>query len=308
MSKKNRFVLSGIIIISLILSLFLFTNSDTPENIPASKYTNDFHHQYAIYAVPLPKEMSFAGEKVPINRNDIRESIDREFLVNTYWQSQTLLFIKRAHKFFPIITPILRKYNIPDDFKYLALIESGFLNVTSPSGAKGYWQFMKGTAKDYGLEVNNFVDERMNLEKSTEAACRYLQDAYDIFHNWTLAAAAYNTGRSNIQKQLDKQKVNSYYDLYLNSQTARYVFRIIAIKYILSNPEKYGFHFRENDLYSFPKYDTIHIDTTIPNLIDFSQQHNITYKSLKIMNPWLYSSSLPNSSQKVYIFKIPRSQ
>jgi hypothetical protein len=216
-----------------------------------------------------------------------------------------MLFFKKANKYFPIIEPILKKNNIPDDFKYLALIESGLDNVVSPAGAAGFWQILKGTAREHGLEVNLAIDERYNLEKSTEVACDYLQDAYDKFGSWTMAAASYNMGKNGARRRIAKQGTNNYYNLHLNSETGRYVFRIIAVKEIMKNPKKYGFMFRKKDLYAMPVYKTIEIDSTISNLNDFAKSHEINYKLLKQFNPWLRTSSLPDKSRRKYILKIP---
>jgi hypothetical protein len=287
----------------LVLIFVFFINSiSQPDNNP-SKNTSDL---YEIKALKIPSNLSFCGEKVPLKKDDVRERIDRELLVNTYWQSNGLLFLKRSNKYFPTIEPILKKYNVPDDFKYLALIESGLQNITSPAGAKGFWQLMPKTAKEYGLEVNANVDERYNLEKSTEAACKYLLDAYEKFGNWTLAAAAYNAGMSGINKQIDRQKVTDYYDLLLGDETSRYVPRIVAVKEILNHPKKYGFIFDNDDLYRMIPTREIKVDTAIANLADFAKDRNINYKELKILNPWLRENKLNNKSRKLYYIRLPR--
>jgi hypothetical protein len=216
-----------------------------------------------------------------------------------------MLYFKKAHKYFPVIEPILKQYNLPDDFKYLAVIESGLDNVISPSGAAGFWQILKGTGREYGLEVNSAIDERYNLEKATVVACEYLQEAYNKFGNWTMAAASYNMGKNGARRKIEEQSSNNYYNLYLNSETSQYVFRIIAIKEIMQNPRKYGFMFRDKDLYTMPNYKTIEVDSTITNLSDFAKSHNINYKLLKQFNPWLRAKSLPDKSRKKYILKIP---
>jgi hypothetical protein len=287
----------------LVLIFVFFINSiSQPDNNP-SKNTSDL---YEIKALKIPGNLSFCGEKVPLKKDDVRERIDRELLVNTYWQSNGLLFLKRSNKYFPTIEPILKKYNVPDDFKYLALIESGLQNITSPAGAKGFWQLMPKTAKEYGLEVNTNVDERYNLEKSTEAACKYLLDAHEKFGNWTLAAAAYNAGMSGINKQIDRQKVSDYYDLLLGDETSRYVPRIVAVKEILNHPKKYGFIFDNDDLYRMIPTREIKVDTAIANLADFAKDKNINYKELKILNPWLRENKLNNKSRKLYYIRLPR--
>jgi len=287
----------------LVYELFIYSQPDANED---NSYKDDFNKNYSIYAIDLPKEVSFAGEKVPLQNFDVRESFDREMLVNTYYQSQTLLFIKKANRFLPQVEPILKEEGVPDDFKYLPFIESGYSNPTSPSGAVGYWQFMKGTAKEYGLEVNSIVDERYNFEKSTRAACKYLKDSYEIYGNWALAAASYNMGRSKLNKELERQKVESYYDLLLNAETSRYVFRLLAVKTIIENPENYGFHFRKDDLYpNIPTY-TVNVDSAVTHFADFAKKYGINYKVLKIFNPWIRNHYLPNKTNKEYSIRIPK--
>jgi len=296
----------GIFISIVLLSLFLvkyFTfSSDTEKD--NENYQRYFNKSYKVFALEMPDSISFCNENVPIDMMDIEERLDREMLVNSYWQSQTLLFFKRANKYFPVIEPILREKGVPDDFKYIALIESGLTNVVSPAGASGYWHFLRKTAQQYNLEVNVDVDERYNLEKSTVAFCDYILEAKNKFNNWTLAAASYNMGMTGIQKQIDKQKVYNYYDLLLNDETGRYVFRILAVKEILSNPQKYGFHFRPKDLYQPYDYTIVKVDFPIESLVEFSQKNGINYKILKELNPWLRNSNLPNPNGNSYEVKI----
>ena len=260
---------------------------------------------YNIYAIEIPAALYFCEESMPIQIPDIRERIDRELLVNTYWQSNGLLMFKRAQRYFPIIEPILESYGIPDDFKYLALIESGLQNVTSPAGAKGFWQIMKPTGKEYGLEINSNVDERNNLELATVVACKYLLKAKVKFGNWTLAAASYNAGISGVSKQLERQGVSSYYDLLLGEETGRYMFRIVALKEIMTHPKKYGFNFLEKDLYSVIPTYKVKVDTAVSNFVKFAEKYDLNYKQLKIHNPWLRESFLNNNSGKVYSLEIP---
>tara|TARA_B100001093_G_scaffold318641_1_gene303993 strand:+ start:12320 stop:13240 length:921 start_codon:yes stop_codon:yes gene_type:complete len=297
--------LSSINLTFLILVLAYFFISFTNSNLDDKSYRDEFKNKYAIFSIIEPINIDFSGEKIPKNSNDIWERFDKELLKNTYWQSNTLLYIKRSNKYFPIIEPILKKNNIPEDFKYLAVIESGLENVTSPSGAKGFWQFLKSTAKEYNLEVNYAVDERYNLEKSTQAACDYLNVAYEKFNSWTLAAAAYNMGMNGLQTALKNQKVKNYYDLHLNSETSRYIFRILAVKEILRNPKKYGFIIRKQDLYYEEKHNIFEIDSTISNLYEFCNNYSINYQQLKKYNPWLLTSKLPDESRKRYFLKIP---
>jgi hypothetical protein len=270
-------------------------------------FYNKFNDSYNIFALPKPEsDLYFCNERVPLENPDIWERYDKELLKNTYWQSNTLLLQKRAAKYFPIIEDILSKNNIPDDFKYLALIESGLENVTSPAGAKGFWQILKGTGQEYGLEINKEVDERYHLEKSTEIACKFLNESFEKFNNWTMAAASYNMGRAGLARQVKRQKENSYYDLILNQETSRYLFRIIAVKQIIENPKKYGFNMIKKDTYSYIPVDEIKVDTTVNNLADFASLHDINYKILKLHNPWLREAYLPNKSRKKYTIKIPK--
>ena len=260
---------------------------------------------YKISAIDIPEDLNFAGEAVPQDDPEILERIDREFLVNTYWQSNALLLMKRAHKYFPVIEPILAKNGVPEDFKYLAVAESGLQNVVSPAGARGFWQIMKATGKEYGLEINSNVDERYHLEKSTQVACEYLKKYREKYGSWTLAAAAYNAGTGSIDKYMNIQKASGYYDLLLGDETGRYVFRIMAIKEILSNPEKYGFMIEEEDLYTNVPTFQVSVDTAVSSFADFSKRYEINYKILKRHNPWLREPHLNNASGKEYQIAIP---
>lgn len=263
-------------------------------------------NDYNVYALPIPEYMEFAGEPVPLNEPDIRERFDRELLVNTYWQSNAFLMIKRAHKYFPIIEPLLKKYGLPDDFKYLAVAESGLDNVRSPAGASGFWQFLSSTGKEYGLEINDYVDERYHLEMATKVAAEYLIKSKEKFGSWTLAAAAYNAGNGGVNKQITRQKTDKdYYDILLNEETSRYVFRILAFKEILSNPKKYGFNYREQDLYKAVPTYKVKVDTAVTDFADFAKHFGINYKILKIHNPWLRDTYLRNASGKEYQIEIP---
>jgi len=262
-------------------------------------------NDYNVYAIPLPETMDFAGEKVPLHNPDIRERLDRELLVNTYWQSNGLLLIKRANKYFPIIEPILKEYGVPDDFKYLAVAESGLMNNKSPAGASGFWHFMKATGKEYGLEINSYVDERYNIELATKVAAEYLLKSKERFGTWTLAAAAYNAGNAGVARQITRQKTDGYYNLLLNDETSRYVFRILALKEILSQPEKYGFNFRETDLYETVPTYTVKVDTAVTDFPNFAKKMGVNYKILKRYNPWLRDTYLKNASGKTYYIKLP---
>jgi len=262
---------------------------------------------YKVYALKLPSNLDFSEEAVPLDQPDIKERLDKELLVNTYWQSNMMLLLKRANKYFPTIEPILEEEGVPDDFKYLAVIESSLENIRSPKGAKGFWQIMPGTAKEYGLEVNSNVDERYHLEKSTRVACAYLKRAKERLGSWTLAAASYNRGMNGIDRLLSKQLSKNYYDLLLNSETSRYVFRILAVKEIMSNPRAYGFIFDAEDLYQPIPVRKIGLDTAIGNIAQFAKEQSINYKILKIHNPWLIQNHLNNRSRKFYEISIPES-
>ena len=264
----------------------LFTYSTSKETVVKDK----------IELVGLPTEIDFAGEAAPLTIVDVRERLDREMIINTNLHSSTTLIFKRASRAFPVIEPILKKYGVPDDFKYLAVIESGLVNAVSPAGARGVWQFMPETAKEKGMEVNDFVDERYDLEKSTEAACRYLLEAKNKFGNWTLAAASYNGGMFGINRQLESQQVTDYYDVLLTEETSRYVFRILALKEIMQNPAKYGFDIPKDQLYYPIEIKKIEIDTPITNLSSFAKGMGINYKILKLHNPWLRDKKLDKMS------------
>ena len=251
-----------------------------------------------------PQSISFAGEVVPLDKHYVLERLDRELLVNNFWHSNSILVLKRAPKYFPIIEPILQENGIPDDFKYLAVIESGLTNVTSPAGAEGFWQFMPQTARDYGLEVNGDIDERLNLIKSTESAAAYLMDAYAEFGNWTLAAAAYNAGVQRIKTSLEKQQTNSYYDLFLNEETSRYMYRMLATKLIFESPERYGFVIPKAQTYPFPKTKLVKVGTSPIDWVAFAKSQNMSYADLREMNPWIKGYQLSNWNNTEYEIRV----
>ncbi len=292
--------LGFLLVLGVVIQLFSFFRADT--GYPGK---GGFESNYAIYALEIPESMELFGEPVPLQYFDVWESFDRELLVNTYWQSQTLIFIKRANRYFPLIEPILKEYGIPDDFKYLALAESGLTNAISPANAVGYWQFLRGTARDYGLEVTDEVDERYHLERSTEAACRFLLESYTRYGSWTMAAASYNAGRRGINNQINIQKEHDYYNLLLNEETQRYIFRILAIKTILENPSAYGFHLRDTDLYPPVEWFEVQVDSQVTDFADFAREFNTNYKILKYLNPWLRRPYLTNRSAKSYGIRLP---
>lgn len=300
-------VRSAVLTFALLLGLAglqVLSSSSDPEGSDMD-HLRHFNDSYKVFSLTLPNEMAFCGEPVPLERLDVRERLDRELLVNTYWQSNTLLAHKRAARWFPVIEPILRREGVPEDMKYLALIESGLTNVVSPAGAAGYWQFLKETATQYGLEVTGEVDERYHVEKSTEAACRYLKEARGKFGSWAMAAAAYNLGQGGIQKQVGRQLENSYFELQLPEETSRYVFRMLAMKEIIEDPERYGFHIRRKDLY--PPYPTqkLTVQGPIEDLALFAKRHGTNYRTLKLLNPWLRDTKLSNHGGRTYIVLLP---
>jgi len=260
---------------------------------------------YTVSALDLPNYMSFAGEQVKLDDFDVRERIDKELMISTFWHSNTMRLMKLSNRYFPIIEPILRKNGIPDDFKYLVVAESGFEPVTSPAGAKGYWQFLKATGKELGLEINSEVDERYHIEKSTEAACKYIKSAKNKFGNYTMAAASFNMGRSALLKQVNRQKQKNYYDLLVYDETARYLPRIIAYKTIFEDPLKYGFDIRQDQLYPPLNYKEIKVSKSVSNWAVWAKKYGISYKTLKFYNPWLRENNLTVIKNR-YKIKVPK--
>lgn len=297
--------LVGVISSLIVFALFAFANRSKPSKAENDAYREFINGEYRIFAMPLPEMLDFAGEAVPMDRPDVRESLDRELLVNTYWHSNTLLAIKRARRWFPVIEPILKANEIPDDFKYLAVIESSLSNATSAAGAKGFWQFLEETGKQYGMEITEQVDERYDVEKSTSAACQYLKDAYDIYGSWAMAAASYNMGMAGLQRKSAQQYQSGYYDLLLNEETGRYVYRILAVKEIFNHADQYGFVMRPAELYEPHVFKSVDVQNSIPDLAVFAMEQGTTYKLLKWYNPWLRESYLTIPTGKFYTLKIP---
>jgi len=304
---KDRYLRFYAAFVTVFITVLLLSAYTSSQNV--SKVLDFFNLPQVIWSVHTGSEYHFAQEPLPMNNFDVRERLDRELTVNAYWHSSTLLNIKTANKFFPIIEQILAEHGVPDDFKYLAVAESGLRNVTSPAGAKGFWQFMPATAKGYDLEISNEVEERYHLEKSTHAACRLIKDYHKTFGSWTLAAAAYNMGMGKMNSEINIQRSDSYFDLNLNEETSRYIFRLVALKEVMTHSEDFGFYLDSEDLYSpFSKTINVTVDTSIENLGDFAKKHGITYRMLKIYNPWLISSKLTNASRKTYQIKIPKTK
>ena len=309
--KKSKLFYFTAGALSVIGLLFVAANLFFTNNTNAAvdeKSDETFPQDYKIISPKIPDNITIFGEKVPLENFEVYERVDREVLVNTYWHSATILAIKRAARWFPVIEPILKQTNIPDDFKYLAVVESNLENVVSPAGATGYWQFIKASAKKYGLEVGDEVDERYNLEKSTKAACDYLNEGYTKFGNWTMAAASYNAGVNGIEKWSSLQKAKNYWNLALGSETSRYVARIIAMKLIIENPPEYGYDLKEDDLYKPLKYSEVKLDTSVTDFADYAVTLGINYKTLKLYNPWLRDTSLKNKSKVTYKIKVPEEE
>ena len=299
MKSKTLYFLLGSLTTILLIVILNFSYGDEINSVTL------FPQQYRIKTPLVASNLDFCGEEVPLYNPEVKERIEREFIVNTYWHSATVLLLKNANRWFPVIEPILEKYGVPDDFKYMCMIESNLSNAISPVGAVGFWQFMKAAAQKYGLEVNGEIDERYNVEKSTEAACKYLKESYASYGNWTMAAGSYNMGLNGIDNQMERQMTGSYYNLVLNEETSRFVARIVSMKMIHKNPERYGFDIPESELYQPYKTYNVTIDSEVKHFAEFAKRHNVNYKTLKYFNPWLRDNYLTNKSKKKYEIKLP---
>ncbi len=300
--KKN------IVIITICLSAIILIGTCCWA-VTKEKYEHEpikYNFESTITSPPVPTEMQFAGETVPLDIYYVYEALDRELIINCYQHSKTLRILKLSSRYFPVIEKILKEEGVPDDFKYLCVAESGLENATSPAGAGGYWQFIPSTAKIYGLEVSNDVDERCNIEKSTRAACRFIKKLKTQFGSWTMAAAAYNRGEGGLQNAVDDQQKQSYYDLWLNSETSRYVYRILAFKLIFENPQSYGIKLCPAQMYHPVETKKITVNTTIPSLPRFAEEHNVTYREIRNLNPWIRNNRLTVTSGKSYQIEIPK--
>ena len=300
----KKLSIAAIILASIALDgeAFIFaTRKEESEEL----HTRAIRADYRVYAPSIPDTLTFAGERVPVNLWYVREGLDRELVSNMYYQSNTLFVIKRATRVFPTIERILKAEGVPEDFKYLCVIESGLINATSPAGAQGYWQFMKATGQKYGLEINDEIDMRNHLEKSTRAACRYLKDLKARFGSWTEAAAAYNCGENGLEKRLANQRQESYYELLLNRETQRYVYRILALKLILQHPQDYGFYVRRCDTYPELPTEEVELGGQNVDLVQFAVDHGTSYKMLRTYNPWITTDQLKNKGGKTYKVSIP---
>lgn len=301
-SLLNRYFVSfstWLIIIYLIKIISFNVKTDCLD------YSNS---NFKVLGLNLPKNLSFAGEKVPLNDFEIKESLEKEFFGNKSWKSSSIILFGKAKKWFPLIESILKKEGIPDDFKYVAVIESHLSNVTSPMGAAGFWQIMPSTAKGYGLIINEDVDERYDVEKSTYVACKHFKDGYNYFKNWTLSAAAYNVGIGGIQNAIKKQNTTNYYNLILNTETGSFIYRILAYKTLLSNPKHFGVNNKLKSNNSFPAFKIIRVDSSITNLSAFAKHLNTNVVTLKTFNAWLIGDKLTNTEKHVYEFKIPKNK
>lgn len=312
MSRNHLFLIYFLLFISIGLGTWAIMKS------PNSKGNSEIQMDERSYPVQaftvtrdsirlfdIPKELDFAGEKVPLEKGDIFERLEREIYVNAYWESNMILLLKRSAKFLPEIERMLKENGIPDDFKYVAIAESALMNVGSPAGARGFWQIMESTGKEYGLEITNDVDERYHFEKSTLAATKYLKKAHARFSDWTAVAASYNMGQAGFSRRQEEQLHYNYYELYLNEETSRYLFRILAFKVIFENPGAFGYHFRESDYYKNPKFRTIRVESDIKDLAGWAKENGSTYKDLKLYNPWLRDRNLNVRRGKIYEIILP---
>lgn len=313
MNKKH-------IILIVCLALLLIGGTAVITLCAAQKSTDDAmeryegtDHEYVSFDeidhpthdIELPESLTFCGEEVPLDLFYVRERLEREILTNSYLHTSTLLLLKRSTRWLPVIEPIMEKNGLPDDFKYLCMAESALTNAVSPSKAVGFWQFLESTGKEYGLEIDKEVDMRYNVELETVAACKFIKNSYREFGSWTLAAAAFNCGKGRISRTTEEQCVDSYYDMLLPEETQRYVFRILAIKCIIENPEKYGFQISDNGWYRPLEYKNVTVVQSIPDLVQFAFSQGTNYKMLKYLNPWLRSKTLTISAGNSYVIKIP---
>jgi membrane-bound lytic murein transglycosylase D len=311
MSKLHLVFIYILLAISLVLALFAYLKVPSatvtreyvaaePMNLPPQMSFRD-----SIRLFDIPKELDFAGERVPLESVDILERLEREIYVNAYWESNMIMLLKRSAKYLPQIEQMLKENGIPDDFKYLAIAESALMNVGSPAGARGFWQILESTGKEYGLEISKDVDERYHFEKSTLAAARYFNKAHAKFGDWTAVAASYNMGQNGFSKRQQEQLNHNFYDLYLNDETSRYLFRILAFKVIFENPGAFGYHLRESDYYKNPTLKSIRVDEDIKDLPTWAKSHGSTYKELKLYNPWLRSRDLNVKRGRFYEIQLP---
>lgn len=313
MPKFHLALIYFLLVAALTLAALAYWRVPSATSVPAMPFSApetltvppQLNFRDSIRLFDLPKELDFAGEKVPLDRGDILERLEREIYVNAYWESNMILLLKRSAKYLPEIERMLKEEGIPDDFKYLAIAESGLMNVGSPAGARGFWQILESTGKEYGLEINKDVDERYHFEKSTEAAAKYFNKAHARFGDWTAVAASYNMGQSGFSRRQEEQLNQSFYELYLNDETSRYLFRILAFKVIFENPGAFGYRLRESDYYKNPSLKTVRVDHDIKDLPQWAKAQGSSYQELKLYNPWLRDHDLNAKRGKVYEIKLP---
>ncbi len=303
--KRSSVTAGAVVVVFIVFAFFVsqgfkvFSKTADPLT-PGDSVPKVFNRSYS-----LPDNVTFAGERMPLENFDTRESLERELIMSAYRHSSTIMIIKKANRYLPVVEKILAENNIPDDFKYLVAAESEFTNAVSPAGATGFWQIMRATGLEAGLEINSVVDERYHLEKSTLFACNFIRKSYEKYGNWTLAASSYNGGRASVDEQIRIQKENNYYDLLLNEETARYVFRVVAYKLVINDPAKYGFIIDKNDLYPELDYFEVKVDTAVADFSVFAKKFGTNYKLLKFLNPWLRKPYLTPKANKEYLIKIP---
>lgn len=300
--KKHTTIILSVFFVVIFVATCCFAVNKNDKGQTFVKH--DYHN--TLTSPPMPEVMQFAGEDVPLDVYWVHEALDRELIINCYQHSKTLRILKLSGRVFPIIENILKEEDVPDDFKYLCVAESGLENVTSPANAGGYWQFIPSTAKIYGLEVSNDVDERCNLEKSTRAACKYLKKLKNQFGSWTMAAVAYNRGEAGLQNAIDDQKQKRYWDLWLNSETSRYLFRILSFKLIFENPTEYGVSLCPAQLYHPVETKKITVNSSIQSLPRFAEEHHVTYREIRNLNPWIRNNKLTVPAGKSYVIEIPK--
>jgi membrane-bound lytic murein transglycosylase D len=306
MANLNRkTVLTAFVLVSTIIVILSIALSFKGFSISQERPHQLSDTIYSIRSFKLPDIVTFAGEKMPLDNFDTRESLEREILISAYRHSSTILIIKKAHRYFPVIEKILKKNNIPDDFKYLVAAESEYSNSVSPAGATGFWQIMTETGREEGMEINPVVDERYDVERSTQFSCEYFLKSYEKYGNWTLAAASYNGGRAAIDDQIEIQHQNNYYNLLLSEETARYIFRAVAYKLIINDPAGYGFNIGKDELYPELKYFEVKVDSAVTDFSGFAGKFGTNYKMLKLLNPWLRKPYLTPKPHKEYLIKIP---
>ncbi len=302
---KKKAVLTAFVLTGTVIIILSIAESFKGVKISPVPERQGLDTLYNIKSFRLPDNVTFAGEKMPLDNFDTRESLEREILTSAYRHSSTILIIMRAHRYLPIIEKILKKNNVPDDFKYLVAAESEYSNMVSPAGATGFWQIMPETGREEGMEINTVVDERYDVEKSTQFACDYFLKSYEKFGNWTLAAASYDGGRAAIDEQIDIQRQKNYYDLLFSDETARYIFRVVAYKLLITDPERYGFKIPAKDLFPELKYFEVKVDSSISDFSAFAEKFGTNYKILKFLNPWLRKPFLTPKPNKEYLIKIP---